>query len=232
MICIAEYDGFVLNADGLDIDALKAHFDKAGTILGFEGGTSVKRKDVTAENEPLCMECDILIPAAKELVINKDNMTRIKAKVIGEAANGPLSFEADEYLSNKGVVVLPDLFLNAGGVCVSYFEWLKNLNHVRWGRMTKRLDGQRGRAVVDTLLDNGIKVSDETADLLFHGASEREFAHSALADSMYDALHQIVENAVKYKVDLRTAAMTSSVQKVAKVMGLSGNVFAGGSSNK
>ena len=192
----------------------------------------MKKKDIDASNDPLCLECDILIPAAKELVINKENMSRIKAKVIGEAANGPLSFEADEYLSNKGVVVLPDLFLNAGGVCVSYFEWLKNLNHVRWGRMTRRLDGQRGKAVVDTLLSNGIKVNDATADLLFHGASERDFAHSALADSMYDALAQIIENAVKFKIDLRTAAMTSSVQKVAKVMGLSGNVFAGGSANK
>ena len=200
--------------------------------MGFDGAKTVKKKDIDASNDPLCLECDILIPAAKELVINKENMTRIKAKVIGEAANGPLSFEADEYLSNKGVVVLPDLFLNAGGVCVSYFEWLKNLNHVRWGRMTRRLDGQRGKAVVDTLLSNGIKVNDATADLLFHGASERDFAHSALADSMYDALAQIIENAVKFKIDLRTAAMTSSVQKVAKVMGLSGNVFAGGSANK
>merc|ERR1711933_561459 len=208
-----------------------AHFDKTGTICGFEGAKTVKKKDIDASNDPLGLECDILIPAAKELVINKENMTRIKAKVIGEAANGPLSFEADEYLSNKGVIILPDLFLNAGGVCVSYFEWLKNLNHVRWGRMTRRLDGQRGKAIVSTLEAHGIKVSDATAELVNHGASERDFAHSALADSMYDALLQIIDNALKFKIDLRTAAMTSSVQKVAKVMGLSGNVFAGGSSN-
>ena len=152
-------------------------------------------------------------------------MKNINAKIIGEAANGPLSFEADEYLSNKGVVVVPDLYLNAGGVCVSYFEWLKDLNHVRWGRMTRRLDGQRGKAIVQTMLDSGMKMSDDTMELIQQGASEKDFAHSALADQMIDSLDQIIENCLEYKIDLRTSAMTTSVRKVAKVIDLSGNVF-------
>ena len=230
VICIAERDGYVFNEQGLDIDALKEHFDAKGTITGFAGGKTVMNKDMTpgTENDPLCMECDILIPAAKEMVINKENMKGIKAKIIGEAANGPCSFEADEYLSNKGIVILPDLYLNAGGVCVSYFEWLKNLNHVRWGRMTRRLDGQRGHAIVEAFEEGGVKVSERTKALMTHGASELDFAHSALADSMMEALDQIIANALKHKIDLRTAAMVGAVEKVSRVMSLSGNVFTGG----
>jgi len=225
IICIAEYDGYVFNADGLDIDALKKHFDATGSVTGFAGAKTVLSGDITDANDPLALECEVLIPAAKEMVIHKDNMKRIKAKVIGEAANGPLTFEADEYLSGQGTVILPDLFLNAGGVCVSYFEWLKNLNHVRWGRMTHRLDGQRGLAVVDALKSGGLKISDKSVEILTQGASEKEFAHSALADSMMDALDQVMDKALEHKVDLRTAAMATSVGKVYNVMKLSGNVF-------
>lgn len=226
VIAIAEHDGYIYNEKGLDIDALKKHFDSNGTVCGFQGATTIKSKDITPDNDPLGLECDILIPAAKELVITQENMERIKAKIIGEAANGPLSFEADEYLSNKGVIILPDLYLNAGGVCVSYFEWLKDLNHVRWGRMTRRLDGQRGQAIVDAFVSGGINIGENTASLISQGASEKDFAHSALADCMIDALDGIIKNALEYKIDLRTAAMTSSVEKVSKVIKLSGNVFA------
>jgi len=228
IICIAEYDGYVYNESGIDIEALKQHFDAKGTITGFAGGKTVLKKDITPETDPLGLECDVLIPAAKEMVINRENMKHIKAKIIGEAANGPCTFEADEYLSNKGVLILPDLYLNAGGVCVSYFEWLKNLNHVRWGRMTRRLDGQRGHAIVDALEEGGLKISEKTLALMTHGASEQDFAHSALADCMMEALDQIIANALEHKIDLRTAAMAGSVQKVSKVMSLSGNVFTGG----
>eukprot|EP00486_Rosalina_sp_Unknown_P011165 CAMPEP_0201581330 /NCGR_PEP_ID=MMETSP0190_2-20130828/66290_1 /ASSEMBLY_ACC=CAM_ASM_000263 /TAXON_ID=37353 /ORGANISM="Rosalina sp." /LENGTH=401 /DNA_ID=CAMNT_0048019057 /DNA_START=433 /DNA_END=1638 /DNA_ORIENTATION=- len=222
---IIEHDGYIHNPNGLDIAQLKKYHAAEGTITGFPGATTIKAKDINDTNQPLEIDCDILIPAAKELVINKDNMKNIKAKIIGEAANGPLSFEADEYLSNKGIVILPDLYLNAGGVCVSYFEWLKDLNHVRWGRMTKRLDGQRGKAIVDTLEASGVVISADTRELIQQGASERDFAHSALADQMIDSLDQIIENAIDYKIDLRTSAMTTSVRKVAKVIQLSGNVF-------
>ena len=109
------------------------HRKKTGSILNFPGATNFER---TAD--ALEMECDILIPAALENVINGENAPRIKAKIIGEAANGPLTPEADEDIYNKGVLVVPDMYLNAGGVTVCYFEWLKNLSHVRYGRMEKR----------------------------------------------------------------------------------------------
>merc|ERR1712129_366096 len=106
-----------------------------------------------------------------------------------------------------GVLIVPDLYLNAGGVCVSYFEWLNNLNHVRWGLMTHRLDGQRGQAVVDALKGGNIALSETSRDLLVHGATEKELAHS-----MMDALDQVIDKALEHKVDLRTAAMATSVQ--------------------
>jgi glutamate dehydrogenase (NAD(P)+) len=220
VIAIAERDGYVFNEQGIDVEALKKHFDSTKSIRNFSGA---KTFDNAAE--ALELDCDILIPAAKELVINRDNMTRIKANLIGEAANGPLSYEADEYLSQKGVVILPDLFLNAGGVCVSYFEWLKNLNHVRWGRMTRRLEGERGAAFVKILEREGIKVDAATARLVTEGASERDFAHNALADSMILALDQLIAIAKKHNCDMRTAAMTSSVTKVARVLSISGYAF-------
>ena len=160
---VGEYDGYVTNDQGLDIEALKEYHLANGTIRGFPGGTTHDEPDKVLE-----LECDILIPAARELVITKSNMEKIKAKLIGEAANGPLSFEADDYLYKKGVVILPDLYLNAGGVLVSYFEWLKNLNHVRWGRLTRRMDGNRGQAIVE-LLRKGGDVPDSMAKLIAEG---------------------------------------------------------------
>mmetsp|Transcript_45354 Transcript_45354/g.75268 ORF Transcript_45354/g.75268 Transcript_45354/m.75268 type:complete len:531 (-) Transcript_45354:130-1722(-) len=227
VIGIIEYDGYVYDENGLDIEKLKQHRDSTGSICDFAGAKTVRVKDIKGpEQDPLGIKCDVLIPAAKEMVINKRNMQYIQCKVLGEAANGPLSFEADEYLSNKGVVVVPDLYLNAGGVCVSYFEWLKAINHVRWGRMTRRLDGKRGEAIVRAFADGGLPISDHTIQLITQGASEVDFAHSALADAMCESLDGIIDKALQYQIDLRTAAMTAAVSKVAKVMQLSGNVFA------
>jgi len=133
IIALAEYEGAIWNKDGLDVDAVFNHRKTTGSILNFPGATNFKES-----SEALEMECDILIPAALENVIDGDNAPRIKAKLIGEAANGPLTPEADEIFSAKGIVVIPDMYLNAGGVTVSYFEWLKNLSHVRYGRLEKR----------------------------------------------------------------------------------------------
>merc|ERR1711907_508196 len=121
---------------------------KNGGIKGFPGAQSVDNGD-----ELLCHECDILIPAAAEKAITRDNMKGIKAKIIGEAANGPITPTADEYITSQGKIILPDLLLNAGGVTVSYFEWLKNLSHVRFGRLTRKWEQQRGRAMLSYIED-------------------------------------------------------------------------------
>merc|ERR1712072_915712 len=119
---------------------------KNGGIKGYPGAQSVDNGD-----ELLCHECDILIPAAAEKAITRDNMKGIKAKIIGEAANGPITPAADEYITSQGKIILPDLLLNAGGVTVSYFEWLKNLSHVRFGRLTKRYESAKWSTLVDQI---------------------------------------------------------------------------------
>ena len=164
IVGLAEYEGAIYNDDGLDVDAVLQHRKATGSILNFPGATNF---DKTAD--ALEMECDILIPAALENVINGENAPRVKAKIIGEAANGPLTPEADEILAKKGAVVVPDMYLNAGGVTVSYFEWLKNLSHVRYGRMEKRFTENMNNHILQQIEGlTGKTVSTH----------EREFIHS------------------------------------------------------
>jgi glutamate dehydrogenase (NAD(P)+) len=133
VVSIAEFEGAIYNAAGLNEEEVFQHRKKTGSILNFPGATNLKNS-----GDALELDCDILIPAALENVIDKNNAPKIKAKIIGEAANGPLTPEADDILAAKGILVIPDMYLNAGGVTVSYFEWLKNLSHVRYGRLEKR----------------------------------------------------------------------------------------------
>jgi glutamate dehydrogenase (NAD(P)+) len=146
IVGLCEYEGGIYNANGLDLEAVVAHRKATGSILGFAGATDFKNSFDVLEQE-----CDILIPAALENVINASNADRIKAKIIGEGANGPLTPEADEILLAKGVIIVPDMYLNAGGVTVSYFEWLKNLSHVRYGRMEKRFSENQNTSILETV---------------------------------------------------------------------------------
>ena len=226
VIAIGEKDGYVFNKSGLNIDKLKKYFDDNKTIKDFDTYINDGTQIFIDSPKVLEVDCDILIPAAQELVINKNNMENIKAKIIGEAANGPTSFEAHEYLTNKGVLIIPDLYLNAGGVCTSYFEWLKNLNHVRWGRLTKRMEGDRGQLIYQLLSSQtGIEITPSMKQLLIEGAAERDFAYSGLEDSMINSLNQICITALKHKIDLRTAAMCNAVEKVGRVWNINGNAF-------
>src|SRR4028119_1295106 len=133
IIGLAEYEGAICSDEGLDVDTVFEHRKATGSILNLKGTTNLSKN-----TDALELECDILIPAALENVIDEENAPRIRAKIIGEAANGPLTPEADEEFTRRGILVVPDMYLNAGGVTVSYFEWLKNLSHVRYGRMDKR----------------------------------------------------------------------------------------------
>ncbi len=164
------------------------------------------------------MECDILIPAALENVIDGDNAPRIKAKIIGEAANGPLTPEADEILAKKGVLVVPDMYLNAGGVTVSYFEWLKNLSHVRYGRMEKRFNENMNAHIVgqmETL--TGKKMPEKEKEYIVHGADEVDLVYSGLEETMITATHEIMNEWKNNPAipDMRTAAYVVAINKVA-----------------
>ncbi len=146
IVGLAEFEGAIYNPTGLNEEEVVKHRKKEGTILNFPGA-----ENILYSADALERECDILIPAALENVINGENASRIKAKIIGEAANGPLTPDADEIFIKKGVLVVPDMYLNAGGVTVSYFEWLKNLSHVRYGRMEKRFTENQNSIILEQI---------------------------------------------------------------------------------
>ena len=214
VICIAEREGAIYNAEGLNEEDVFHHRKTTGSIKDFPGSLFIEDSA-----EALELECDILIPAALESVIHEGNADRIKAKIIGEAANGPLTPEADEIFIKKGVIVIPDMYLNAGGVTVSYFEWLKNLNHVRYGRMEKRFDERLNKRLLDQLEElTGKKVSEQERKLIQHGADEIDLVHSGLEETMINATHEIfrVWDSHPEVPDMRTAAYLVAIKKVAK----------------
>lgn len=213
IVGLAEYEGGIYNYDGLDIEAVFQHRVATKSILNFKGGTNFAKN-----TDALEMECDILIPAALENVINGDNAPRVKAKIIGEAANGPLTPEADEEFIKRGVIVVPDMYLNAGGVTVSYFEWLKNLSHVRYGRMEKRFtENLNGQILTQMETLTGKKVNAVEKQLIMHGADEVDLVRSGLEETMIAATREIMDCwRTNSKVpDMRTAAYVVAIDKVA-----------------
>lgn len=212
IVGLAEYEGSISAENGIDVDAVVAHRKATGSILNFPGA-----KNLSRNNEALELDCDILIPAALENVINGENAPHIKAKIIGEAANGPLTPEADEILAQKGALVIPDMYLNAGGVTVSYFEWLKNLSHVRYGRLEKRFTENQNGLIIDQLEQlTGQQIPAETRKKLVMGADEVDLVRSGLEETMIGATHEIVNlwNQHPDIRDMRTASFVVAINKV------------------
>jgi glutamate dehydrogenase (NAD(P)+) len=212
IVGLIEWDGAIYNEQGMNPDEVLKHRNDTGSIVNFPGATNLKKN-----SDGLEMPCDILIPAALEQVIHKDNAANIKARIIGEAANGPITPEADEILNKKGVIVVPDMFLNAGGVTVSYFEWLKNLSHVRYGRLGKRFDENMNIHILGVIEDlTGKKVSDRERKFIAHGADEVDLVYSGLEETMHAALHEVREIMVNNPDihDMRTAAYVCAINKV------------------
>src|SRR4249920_433347 len=188
LICLAEHDGAVYNDNGLNEEEVFQYKKKTGSIKDFPGS-----KFIPTSNEALELECDILIPAALENVINGENAPRVKAKIIGEGANGPLTPEADEVFVQKGILVIPDMYLNAGGVTVSYFEWLKNLSHVRYGRMEKRFTENLNKQILGQIEElTGKDVDADERSRIEHGPDEVDLVYSGLEQTMIEATREIV----------------------------------------
>lgn len=213
IIAIAEYEGAIYNANGLDVDAVMKHRKEAGSLLDFPGATNLNTRE-----EALELECDILIPAALENQITEENAGRVRARILAEAANGPTTAAAAEILRSKGVLIIPDIYLNAGGVTVSYFEWLKNLSHVRFGRMGKRFEQTSFENLLRVVEEStGRRLSDAERKGVARGADEIDLVNSGLEESMAIAYNQIRE---VWKSDsripsLRTAAFISAINKIA-----------------
>ncbi len=213
VIGLAEYEGAIFNANGLNEEEVFQHRKKTGSILNFPGATNLLNN-----TDALELECDILIPAALENVINAENAPRIKAKIIGEAANGPCTPEADEVFAQKGILCVPDMYLNAGGVTVSYFEWLKNLSHVRYGRMEKRFTENLNSHILSQIEEmSNKKVSEKEREFIMHGPDEVDLVHSGLEETMIAATREIMDiwKSNPEIPDMRTAAYVSAINKVA-----------------
>jgi glutamate dehydrogenase (NAD(P)+) len=214
IVAIAEHDGAIVNDRGIDPDAAVSHRQAHGTVLGLAG-----TRDLTPSGAALELDCDVLVPAALENVLTAENAPRVKAKIILEGANGPTTPEAEAVFRSRGVLVIPDIYANAGGVTVSYFEWLKNLSHVRFGRLEKRLeeaDEARFVRAIETL--TGKALSEDDRRQLVHGSDELDIVVSGLEETMVVAYHAIRDGWKQSPElgDMRTAAFRIAIDKIAR----------------
>ena len=213
IIGIAEKDGGIFNQRGIDIVELEDYLNLNKTIINFPEAQNIKNsKDL------LTYECDILIPAALENVISLTNVNDIKAKIICEAANGPITYRADKKLRKKGTIIIPDIYANAGGVTVSYFEWIRNISHIRMGRLNKRYEENRGEAILQAIQEiSSKKLPKNIVNQLVYGANEDDIIASGLEDTMRVAFQSILEFKKEYKLDnYRMATYAIALKKIEK----------------
>lgn len=214
IVAVQEYNSAVYSDEGIDPTELLEWFRVNGTLDGFKGTKSFKKPEDAIE-----YACDIVVPAALENQIHAGNAARVKCKIIAEGANGPVTPEAEEILNEKGVLIIPDIYLNAGGVTVSYFEWLKNLSHVRFGRMEKRYQqaaNTRLFEAIERVAADGKRVSPEEKAKIIAGPDEITLVYSGLEETMVTAYDAIRDTflATKGIPDMRTAAFVTAINKI------------------
>ncbi|MBD64858.1 MAG: glutamate dehydrogenase [Halobacteriovoraceae bacterium] len=212
VVAIGEYEGIITNPEGIDIDALAEHRKQSGSIKHFSGAEFSEDREAI-----LYFEADILIPAALESQITSENYDKVKAKIIAEAANGPLTADATKKLFKKGYLIIPDIYLNAGGVTVSYFEWVKNISHIRFGRIDKRFEKSNFNNLVSLFTEStGAKVSHDLINKFSKDGDESALVASGLEETMITSFHQIktILEEHDFKIDLKTAAYISALRKI------------------
>ncbi len=211
LVGLGEYNGAVVSKSGFDPDVAIEHFRETGSLKGCPGADAF----LPGPNDVLEIDCDILVPAALENVITAQNVGNVRAKLIGEAANGPTTADAAKILIDRGTLILPDMFLNAGGVTVSYFEWIKNLSHIRFGRMGKRFEESSNRRLIEAMEGlTGQTLEPKARDEASRGASEVDLVRSGLEETMIQAYGVIGTLAHEKGLDLRTAAYVSVIGKI------------------
>ncbi|MCY4208950.1 MAG: Glu/Leu/Phe/Val dehydrogenase [Roseovarius sp.] len=218
VIAIIEHDGGLLDENGFNVEDVRSWISRHGGVDGYPSGRYIRKGEKYLEHE-----CDILIPAAMDGVINLQNVDKVSAPLIVEAANGPITAGADDVLRKKGAVIIPDMYANAGGVTVSYFEWVKNISHIRFGRLGRRQEEARHMLIynelqrLDEILGETWSISPNFRNLYLRGAGELELVRSGLDDTMRIAYQQIREkfHGREDALDLRTAAFMVGIEKVA-----------------
>ncbi|OXS99210.1 glutamate dehydrogenase [Notoacmeibacter marinus] len=216
IVGLAEYNGGLFDDSGIDVDKARDYFQENGSFEGYHKGLFIQNSSSLLE-----AECDILIPAALEGVVNLSNADRIRAPLIVEAANGPVTAGADERLRERGIVIIPDMYVNAGGVTVSYFEWVKNLSHIRFGRMQRRGEETRHRLLIEEIeRATGAQLSDTFKQFYIEGSDELALVRSGLDDTMrvtYQAMREKWHEKRKddHTIDLRTSAYMIAVERIA-----------------
>ena len=213
IIAIGDINGYLINPHGIDINKLSKHYLKNKKINQFNGAKFIKKP-----SDVLLLDCDILIPAATESVISLENVNKVKAKLIIEAANGPITYRADQVLNKRGIDILPDIYVNAGGVVVSYYEWVKNISHIRFGRLQRRFDEQKMKDVIDAIEKSTNKpISSKLYKKITSGATEKDLAYSGLEDTMRESFQEILEEKNKNKsLNFKTAAYALALKKLRK----------------
>ena len=214
LVGIIERDGAIVSDAGLEPDAVAEHLHRTGGVKDFPGV-----RFIADGRSVLAADCDILIPAAVENQVTAENAARIRAPLIVEAANGPVTFAAEQTLLQRGKVMLPDLLVNAGGVTFSYFEWVSNVSHMRFGRLSRRLDIQRNRYIVELIeTTTGKPVPKALKAPLLRGTEELDLVRSGLEDTMRNAYRATRETLLAFEAidDLRTAAYAVALEKVVR----------------
>lgn len=212
IVAVSEREGTIIDDSGIDIEKLYSHIQQHGGIINYPGYTY-------SSTACLEMDCDIFIPAAMEGVITEENAERIKARMIIEAANGPVSFTANEILRNRGCLIIPDLYANAGGVTVSYFEWVKNIGHIRFGRLQRREEERKTNLMIAAIEKmTGNPFPEDTLEEITSGTTELDLVRSGLDDTMREGYRVISErwHSDERIPDLRTAAMVVALERIVK----------------
>ncbi len=216
VVGVVEFEGAIYKKDGIDINKLLKVRKETGSILNYPDVDITLPQD--KRNKGLEFECDILVPAALENQITAENAHKIKARIIAEAANGPITAPAEDILLKAGVLIIPDVYLNAGGVTVSYFEWLKNLSHMRFGRMEKRFQQNQVDAILRQVEElTGKTMSPRDRGIIARGADEVDLVRSGLEETMITAYNEVRDTQKRKKKiqDLRTASFVTALLKIA-----------------
>jgi len=214
IVGILEREGAAYRARGFDVDEVNRHRSAGGSLLDLDA--DVKIEGGAEGGGGLTWDCDILLPAALESVIRKENAPDIQAKIVAEGANGPTTADADEILNERGILVIPDMFLNAGGVTVSYFEWIKNLSNIRFGRMGRRFEARSNDRILRAVEElTGSSFNGETFAQLAVGADEEDLVNSGLEETMASGYQQMRQMSRLHATDFRSGAMAVAIGKVA-----------------